>query len=86
MLHNLIDEKLPLGPGAYQAHIAAHHVPELGEFVDGCLAEDLADPGDARVIGHLEQRAVGLVLIGQFGEVVLGVNDHGAQFQDTEGL
>ena len=43
------------GRGPDEAHLAAQHVDELGQLVDGVPAQQAAGPGDARVVLHLEQ-------------------------------
>ena len=45
----------PLGARADQAHLAAQHVPELRQLVEPRLAQEPADPRDARVV--LRRRA-----------------------------
>src|SRR5262249_8327172 len=40
-----------------QAHLSPQHVPELGQFVEPRLAEELADPGDADVVGACDHDA-----------------------------
>ena len=55
------------GRGPDDAHLAAQHVPQLGQLVDRQLAQEAPDAGDPRVVGHLEQRPVGLVAVHQLG-------------------
>src|SRR5580704_13479097 len=38
----------------HDAHLAAEDIDELGKLVDAVLADETADPGDARVTAHLE--------------------------------
>src|SRR6266542_3421563 len=61
-------------PRADDAHVPAHHVPELGELVDGEPAEQPADSGDARVS----------LVDGEAGAHRLGTDDHRAQLEQVE--
>lgn len=70
---------------AHNGHLAQEHIDELRELVDGVLAYELADPGDARVILHLEHGAGDLVLPLELGEALFGVPVHGAELPHAEG-
>ncbi|EAU61758.1 hypothetical protein STIAU_7234 [Stigmatella aurantiaca DW4/3-1] len=70
----LLDEDRALGTRPHQAHVAAQHVEELRQFVDGVLAQEGANGRAPRVLqaghpgaGHLRVRA------------------HGAELEDGEG-
>ncbi len=61
---------------ADEAHLAAQHVPQLGQLVDRGLAQQVADARDARVaLVDRVARALGV-----------GVDDHRAQLQHLERL
>ena len=49
------------------------------------LADELADPGDAGVVLHLEHGAGDLVLPPELGEALVGVLVHGAELPHAEG-
>ena len=66
-------------------HLAQEHVEELRELVDGVLADELADLGDARVVPHLEHGAGDLVLLLELGEALVGVPVHAAELPHAEG-
>ena len=70
---------------AHDGHLAQEHVDELRELVDGVLADELADPGDARVLFHLEHGAGDLVLPLELGEALVGVLVHAAELPHAEG-
>ena len=48
-------------------------------------SDELADARDARVVLDLEQRAVGLVELGQVRQALVGVGAHGAELVHVEG-
>ena len=70
---------------AHDGHLAQEHVEELRELVDGVLADELADLGDAGVLAHLEHGAGDLVLPPELGEALVGVAVHGSEFPHAEG-
>src|SRR5207237_5247569 len=72
------------GARADDAHLAEQHVPELGQLVDVEAAEPAADEEDARVILHLELRAVNLVADHELAFDVVGVENHGAELPALE--
>ena len=69
---------------ADQAHVAAQHVEQLGQLVDGVAAQPPARLGDPRVVLHLEQAGLVAGLGVQLGEPLLGVDDHGAELEAAE--
>lgn len=71
--------------GAHAGELAREAVEELRELVDGVLADEAADARDARVVLDLEQRAVGLVELGQVRQALVGVGAHGAELVHVEG-
>ena len=71
---------------AYNAHIALEDVHQLRQLVDAGLADEMAHTGDARVILHLEHRAVHLVVLQQIVELALGVRAHGTKLVQPEQL
>ena len=48
------------------------------------FADELADPGDARVLLHLEHGAGNLVLLLEFGKTLVGVPVHGTELPHGE--
>ena len=69
---------------AHHAHVALEHIEELGQLVEGILAQKAAERGDARVVGDFEQHAVALVHVHHVGAALLGVADHGAELDAAE--
>ena len=55
-----------------EAHVAAEHVPELGQFIEAEAADDLADAGEA-------------VLVGEQGAGTVAFVGHRAELGDLEG-
>src|SRR5262245_15919538 len=53
----LRDEKRTLGPRSDNRHVALEHVPELGQFVDVGLAQELADWRPPRILFTGEHRS-----------------------------
>ena len=72
--------------GADQAHLAAQHVPQLGQLVEAGGVHEPPEAGEARIVAHLEQRPGAFVLGHDFGQAGLGVDHHGAQLEHGEGL
>ena len=70
---------------AHHRHLPQEHVQELRELVDGVLADEPADPGDAGVLLHLEHGAGDLVLLLELIEAFVGVLVHGAELPHAEG-
>src|SRR5437868_3639840 len=50
-LGELLHEVGAFGAGADEAHVAPEDVPELGQFVEGGLAEDFSGGAEAQVVG-----------------------------------
>src|SRR5918995_4314180 len=73
-------------PRPDQAHLPQQHVYELGQLVYAPTPDELADPRDARVVLHLEDGAVGLVLGLQLRLAPLGVLVHRAELVAEEDL
>lgn len=64
------------GAGSDEAHLAFEDIPELGELVELGIAQPFAEGGDA-----------GIAIGGDGGTVVAGFGlEHGAEFEDVEGL
>ena len=82
VLRDLIRQRRPR---ADDGHLAQEHVRELRELVDGVLADEPADLGDAGVVPHLEHGAGDLVLLLELGEALVGVFVHGAELPHAEG-
>lgn len=70
------------GPGADEAHIAANHVPELGQLVDASAAEELTWPGDPWIVWNLVAPAP--VLVSEPDKLRGGRRGHGPQLQQRE--
>ena len=68
----------------HQRHVAAHHVEQLRQLVDGEPAEELAHLGHARVVADLEQCAVGLVAVLKLNLQLVGPHAHGAELEAIE--
>lgn len=71
--------------GANHGHLTQKHIQELRELVDGVLADELPDLGDAGVLLHFEHGAGDLVLLLELGEALVGVLVHGAELPHAEG-
>ncbi len=77
------DGRIPLrcdggifGAGTDEGHIANEDVPELGEFIEFGMAQELSEGGDALVAGGGDAGAV----VAVFGFV------HGAELENAEGF
>src|SRR5215211_673343 len=66
----------PLGAGAHDIHLAPEHVDQLGQLVQAVLPQEPADRGDPRIALLGPHRAT----------LMLGVDPHGAELVDREGL
>ena len=71
-------------PRPHQAQLASHHVDQLGQLVDAAGPQPAPDPGDAGVVGHLEERAGADVLRRQGVELRLGVGGHRPELVDQD--
>ena len=69
---------------AHHGHLAQEHVQKLRELIDGMLADELSDLGDAGVFPHLEHGAGDLVELLELGEALVGVPVHGAELPHAE--
>ena len=49
------------------------------------LADELPDPGDARIVPHLEHGTCDLVLLLELGEALVGVLVHASELPHAEG-
>ena len=56
------------GAGAYEGHVAAQHVPQLGQLVEGGGAHEA--PGAGEAVGVGEESAVGVAAVGHGLELV----------------
>ena len=72
--HYLVDVELPFGAGADERHGAAEDVVELRYLVEAHFAHEAAEGCDAWV-----------VVFGECGACLLGVDVHGAEFVHLEG-
>ena len=82
VLRNLVGKRRS---GANHGHLTQEHIQELRELVDGVLADELADPGNARVLLHLEHGTGDLVLLLEIYQALVGVLVHGAELPHVEG-
>ena len=71
-------------PRAHQAHLPFQDVPELGQFIQIGIPQELAQPGDARVMGDLEHRPVGFVQVANPALDVFSLLHHGAELIHLE--
>lgn len=73
------------GAWADYGQVALQHIEELRHFVDGALADELANLGDARVVVDL---ALDLPLVQLLGAQVLlnitGIRDHAAELKHAD--
>ena len=76
LVGELIHKKRPLGAWPDQAHVTVEHVEELRQFIDAQQPDDVADAGDAAVVGGGPARFA----------VFLGIGAHAAELDDIEGL
>jgi hypothetical protein len=72
------------GARADEAHVAEEDVDQLGKLVNAGAAEEAADAGDAGIVLHLEDGAAHFIKGLEGGFFLLGVNDHGAEFEEAE--
>jgi hypothetical protein len=81
-------EALPFLPrddaGADEAHLTAHHIPELRQLIETGSAEETAEGGHAGVVLQLHVHRVRGCQLGVFAQNAVGVLDHGAQLQGVE--
>ena len=70
--------------GADQAHLAPEHIPELGQFVETRLAQEMPDRDDAGIVLDLENGPLHLILVHQLLLARLGVDIHGTEFPAFE--
>ena len=68
----------------YHTHLAPQDINELGYFIDIRIAKELANGIDARVVFHLELRAVDLVDDAELFLHVFGGSDHTAELEAIE--
>ena len=73
-----------MGARADQAHVSFEHVPELGQFVEAVVAEEVADAGDARIIRDFEDWPLAFVVRAQFFAEVISASEHSAELVADE--
>ena len=71
-------------PRPDDAHIAAKNVEELRKLVERVLAQDAPNTRDAGIVGDLEEYAVALVHVHDFGTSLLRIPHHGAELEAAE--
>src|ERR1700735_4393771 len=67
-----------------QAHLAAQHVEQLGQLVQGGLSQEVADARYPGILGDLEEALLGFVAIDQGVLELLGFGDHRAELEQPE--
>ncbi len=72
------------GTRSDDTHVATKDIEELRQLVERILAENAAEPGDARIIGDLEEHAVTLVHVHDFGATLFRIAHHGAELVAAE--
>src|SRR4030095_9817228 len=71
------------GSGPDQTHFAAHHVPELRQFVKIGFAQKSSDPRDARIVLDVDLRPIALV-VGELPRHLMRIRPHGAELPGAE--
>ena len=69
---------------ADNAHIASQNVEELRQLIERILAQEAAEAGDAGIVGDLEEHAVALVHVHDFGATLLCIQHHSAELDAAE--
>jgi hypothetical protein len=74
------------GQGAWsdERHIAAQHIPQLGQFIETGCSQKSSHAGNSRIVFHFERRAVLLVHGQQSRLAVFGVDDHRPKFEHAK--
>ena len=86
LVHRVLPDLARKGrAGPDDGHVAREHVPELGQLVEGGLAQQPAHARHARVLGDLEDRSVLLVGAHERLEALLGVDAHRSELDHPEG-
>jgi len=67
-----------------KAHLAAQDIEQLRQFVDAGLADEAADSGYTRIVGHLEYRSFRFVEVLYLCQARLGVDMHRAELIHRE--
>ena len=72
----------------HNTHIARNDIEQLGQFINGSLADKVTELKDTRVVRQLENGAVHLVAVLGFDfiEPLVCIGVHGAEFPHAEGL
>src|SRR3990172_7311928 len=73
-------------PGSDEAHVAFQDIEKLGKLVYAVSTNEPTDLRPSRIILHLEQRAVGLVVIEEAFLKLIGVLDHATELVEIENL
>ena len=76
LLFKVGDKLRPLGARTDEAHLTLQDIPCLRQFVDADLADEFADPGDARIVERSPHRI----------SLNLGIASHRPQFEHAVGL
>ena len=69
---------------ADETHVAAEHVPQLGQLVQAAAPQERAAARHARVVGHLERPSADLVQTLHLLEELLSIRLHRAELQQLE--
>ena len=72
------------GAGSDETHLAEKDVEELGEFIEGGEAEEVADFGDPRIFFDFKDWATHFVKGFKFGVLHFCITDHGAKLVHGE--
>src|ERR1051326_1938728 len=64
------------GPRPNQAHVAREHVPQLRPLVDAPAAHEGPNAGTPRLVAHLEDGSLGLILSEQLGPRLTRARPH----------
>ena len=72
--------------GTHNAHVAFQNIDELGQFIDARFSDEVSHPGDPRVVLHLKDRAVHLILVQHLFQLGLGVGHRRAELVELEDL
>src|SRR5579862_1045374 len=69
---------------ADERHVTTQDIPQLRQLIDAQLAQPAAERRTARVVFHLENRAVELVELLELWPQLIGVVHHRAKFEQRE--
>jgi hypothetical protein len=70
--------------GANHTHLSIKNMKELGDLIQGVLAQNTPNPRDTGIVLDLENRPVCLVLRFQLESYLIGVRYHTPKFIESE--